>query len=118
MGTATQIVFILYALLVAAAGFGTIGKRAKDEDLRRGMAILAFLWGLFTIAFVIWWDPADTIAMYAKFAVIGLMWIPWLLDLRYLGSKELKPPTIGDAMLTAGLHVARIGLVLGFWTLY
>lgn len=118
MGTATQITFVLYCVLVAALGFGAVGKQAKVEDLRTGMAILAFLYGVFTVAFLIWWDTPDTTAMYAKLAVIGLLWVPWLFDLRYLGKKELKTPTTGDALMTAGLHVARIGLVLGFWVLY
>lgn len=117
METATQIVFILYSLLTAAATFAGIDRTHEYADFRRGMAILVWMYGIFTIAFMIWWVPTNLVEMIALYTTIGLMWVPWLSALPYLSGKKWKsnPATVTGAALNAALIAARVGLVVGFW---
>lgn len=117
MATATQITFILYSLLLASITFAGVDRDHTYEDFRRGMAILVWLHGIFTIAFLLWWVPANLVEMIALCTVIGSLWAPWLLCLPYLNREKWKPKTatVKDAVLNAAVTALRIGLVVGFW---
>jgi hypothetical protein len=116
MDVVTQIVFILYGVLTIAGGYALVGKESEYDNLRSGFALLAFLNSLFTIAFLIWWDPATFAESVARWSVIGLMWAPFLIDLRRINQKP-EPITIGGALSSTVLMAARVGLVLAFWVL-
>lgn len=120
MDVATQIVFILYFVLLTAAGFGFVGKDPSeyDEDAtnRKGFAFLTFMYAVFTVAFLLWWDPASAAESAARWASIGLLWVPLMFDLREINRKP-KMLTINDALTSTALNATRVGLVLGFWVL-
>jgi hypothetical protein len=120
MDVATQIVFILFFVLVTAAGFGIVGKDPSEYDRdatnRKGFAFLTFLYAVFTIAFLLWWEPATAAESAARWATIGLLWVPLLFDVREINRKP-KMPTLTDALTSAALNATRVGLVLGFWVL-
>ena len=116
MDVATQIVFIGYMLLITSAGFTFVGKPSQSDNLRSGFAILAFLYGIFTIAFLIWWDPANLSESIARWLTIGLLWVPFLVDLPKINRKP-QVVTVGAALQSAVLNAIRVGLVLAFWVL-
>lgn len=120
MDVATQIVFILYMVLMTAANFSFVGKDPSelDEDVtnRKGIAILTFLYAVFTLAFLLWWNPATTAESAARWSSIGLLWVPLLLDMREINRKP-KMPTLSEAITSAALNATRVGLVLAFWVL-
>lgn len=116
MDVATQIVFITYSLLMLGVSFTLIGKEPEDDNLRSGFGILAFLYGLFTVAFLIWWEPVNTVESVARWATIGLMWVPFMVDLPKINNKP-KTPTTLDVLQSAVLNLTRVALVLVFWVL-
>lgn len=120
MDTATQSAFILYMVLSTAANFGFVGMDPKElddiENNRKGFAIMTFLHGLFTVAFLIWWNPASAAESAARWASIGLLWVPLAFDLPKINHKP-EIPTATDALTTAALNATRVGLVLTFWVL-
>lgn len=120
MAIATQIVFILYSLLIAASTFAEVGRVPEYADYRRGMAILAWMYGIFTIAFLLWWQPVNLVETIALCTTLTLMWVPWAVGLPYLNREKKwnpKPKTVFAAIVSGALNAARIGLVLGFWVL-
>lgn len=117
MDTATQACFIILHLMVAASIFSRIGKSFDGTNQYRAMAWGAFIHGLFTIAFLLWWDTSDLPSMIGKIALLALMWLPWIYDLADIHNPP-KPVTLKSATMSALICAARIGLVLGFWTLY
>ena len=117
MGTATQIVFISFHLLAISVGFATIGRTPEGDNRYNGTGKTAFLYGMFTIAFLLWWNPADLVALIAMIAAIGLLWIPWIIGLADI-HRPYTAITLKSATRGALLCAARIGVVLGFWTLY
>ena len=117
MVIAIQIVFILFHLLIIAIAFGLIGKDPHTPSRYKATGQAAFILGVFTLAFLIWWDTPDTITLYAKIAAIALLWLPWIYDLADI-HKPAEPITLKSATIGALIAAARIGLVLGFWTLY
>lgn len=120
MDVATQIVFILYFVLMTAAGFGFVGKDPSelgdDATNRKGFAFLTFLYSVFTLAFLLWWDPASAAESVARWSSIGLLWVPLLFDIREINRKP-KMTTTTDALTSAALNATRVGLVLGCWVL-
>jgi hypothetical protein len=114
MDTAILIVHTSLFLLLGAFNFALIGKQPESLDRRSGTAITAFLYGMFTIAFVIWWDTPDTASMLAKYGIIAFMWLPWLLDLPNI-NKPYSTFKTWQAVVGAALIGARIGVVLAFW---
>ena len=117
VATATQIVFIILHLLLAWAGFAQIGKGEGVPNRYRIMANSALSYGIFTIAFMLWWDTPDMISLIAKIAAIAIMWLPWIIDLADI-HRPTENVTLKAATIAALICAARIGLVLGFWTLY
>ena len=117
MGTATQIVFIGFHLLVIGLGFAAIGRALEGDNRYKGTGQTAFLYGMFTIAFLLWWNPADLIALIARIVAIGLLWVPWIIGLADI-HRPYTAITLKSATRGALLCAARIGVVLGFWTLY
>lgn len=117
METLTQIVFIGYHLLIMGMGFGYIGRTPEGENRYTGTGITAALYGMWTVSFLLWWEPADMVSMIAMIVSIGLLWAPWLYDLPEI-HKPYPVVTLGTATRGALICAARIGLVLGFWTLY
>lgn len=117
MDIVTQILFIGYALLNGASAFATVGRKPSYVDFRRGMSLLVWIFGLFTIAFLLWWDPATIAETIAMWATITLMWLPWLIGLPNLASQtwDPQPTTVRGAVLNMIIAAVRIGLVLGFW---
>jgi hypothetical protein len=113
-----QTVFILFHLIVIATAFGLIGKEPHpDSNKYKATGHAAFIHGIFTLAFLIWWDTPDVISMWAKIALIALLWIPWVYDLADI-HKPQEPLTLKQVTIGTLLTSARIGVVLGFWTLY
>lgn len=117
MDVVTQIGFIGYHLLMLGMGFGLIGRTAEGENRYAGAGLMTFLYGAWTVSFLLWWEPADMIAMIAMIVTLGLLWGPWLYDLPDI-HKPYSKITLGDAVRNALVCSARIGLVLGFWVLY
>jgi hypothetical protein len=113
-----QTVYILFNLLIIATAFGLIGKEpAADANKYKATGQTAFIHGIFTVAFLIWWDTPDTVSLYAKIAAIALMWLPWIYDLADI-HKPAEPITLKSATIGALIMIARTGVVLGFWVLY
>lgn len=118
MVTTIQAVYILFHLVIIATSFGLIGKEPpEDSNKYKATGQTAFIHGVFTLAFLIWWDTPDMVSLYAKIAAITLMWVPWIIDLADI-HKPAEPITLKSATIGALICAARIGLVLGFWTLY
>lgn len=117
MEALTQIVFIGYHLLTIGIGFGLIGRTVEDTSRYTGVGLTAFLYGMWTVSFLLWWDPADMVSMIAMIVSIGLLWGPWIIDLPDI-HKPYPVMTLRIATQGAFICAARIGLVLGFWTLY
>jgi hypothetical protein len=118
MDAVVQTVFILFNLIIIATAFGLIGKEpATDTSKYKATGQTAFIHGIFTIAFLIWWDTPDLVSLFAKIALIALMWFPWIYDLADI-HKPSEPITLKSATIGTLITSARIGLVLGFWTLY
>ena len=117
MAVAVQIAFILFHLLVVGVAFGLIGKEPENPSKYKATGQTAFIHGVFTIAFLIWWDTPDVISMWAKIALIALLWLPWIYDLADI-HKPQEPLTLKQVTIGTLLTSARIGVVLGFWTLY
>jgi len=113
MNIAILIVHTALWLLLGAFSFTLIGKQS-DSDRRTGVAILAWLNGIFTIAFVFWWDTPDTASLIAKYSIIGFMWITWLISLPNI-NKPYPVAKLSTTVLGAALIAARIGVVLAFW---
>lgn len=116
MDVVTQIVFITYSLIMLASGFMLVGKKPQYDNLRQGFAILTVLYGFFTIAFLIWWEPVTLVEGAARWVSIGLMWGPFLIDFPKMNHKP-HVITAGEALSSAALNVIRLGLVLTFWVL-
>ena len=117
MGTAVQICFISYHLLLIGFGFGYIGRAPEGDNRYSGTGISAFLHGMWTIGFLLWWDPTDLVSLTGMFVSIALLWVPWIIDLADI-HKPYPAITLKSAVTGSLLAAARIGLVLGFWTLY
>jgi len=113
MDTAILIVHTTLWLLLGAFSFTLIGKQ-QTGDRRAGVSILAWLNGIFTIAFAIWWDTPDMASMIAKYSVIAFMWIMWLLSLPNI-NKPYPVPRLWSTAIGAALIAARIAVVLAFW---
>ncbi len=117
MVTTIQTVYILFNVLVIATAFGLIGKEPTAENRYKATGQTAFIHGVFTIAFLIWWDTPDMVSLLAKIALIALLWLPFIVDLADIHEAPetitLKSATIGSLIM-----VARTGVVLGFWVLY
>lgn len=77
------------------------------------------MYGIFTVAFLVWWVPTSLVEMIAMYATIGLMWVPWLIAVPYLGRKKWnpQPATVTGAVGNVVLTAIRVGLVVGFWIL-
>lgn len=116
MDHAVQTVFILLNLLTFAMCIAAIGRTGEGRK-HSTIAFSGFTHGLFTLAFLIWWDTPDNFALYGKIAAIGLLWLPWLIDLTQIG-KPWQQVTVQTAAIACTITAARIGVVLGFWTLY
>lgn len=112
-----QTVFILFNLLIIATAFGLIGKDPDAPNRYKATGQTAFIHGVFTLAFLIWWDTPDTVSLYAKIAAIALMWLPWIYDLADI-HKPAEAITLKSATIGTLIMIARIGVVLGFWVLY
>lgn len=118
MVTTIQTVFILFNLLVIATAFGLIGKEPHpDSNKYKATGHAAFIHGVFTLAFLIWWDTPDMITLGAKIALIALMWLPWIIDLADI-HRPTEAITLKSATIGTLITIGRIGLVLGFWVLY
>jgi hypothetical protein len=118
VATAVQAVFIIFNLLIISTAFGLIGKEpAADASKYKATGQTAFIHGIFTIAFLIWWDTPDLVSLYAKIAAITLLWLPWIYDLADI-HKPAEPITLKSATIGALIMIARTGVVLGFWVLY
>lgn len=117
MGTAAQIVFIGCHIYLIGYGFSIIGKPSTAPNRHFGTGVSASLYSLFTIAFLIWWDIPDPTALIGMIAAITLMWGPWIYDLPEI-HKPYPIQTLKNALIGALICTARIGVVLGFWTLY
>ena len=118
MAATIHTVFILFHLIVIATAFGLIGKEpSKDSNKYKATGQTAFIHGIFTLAFLIWWDTPDMITLGAKIALIALMWLPWIIDLADI-HKPAEAITLKGATIGTLLTIGRIGLVLGFWVLY
>jgi hypothetical protein len=113
MDTAILIVHTLLWLLLGAFSFTLVGKQ-PEGDRRAGVAIVAWLNGIFTIAFLIWWDTPDLNSMIAKYSIIGFMWITWLLSLPGI-NKPYPVTRLWTTTIGAALIAARIAVVLAFW---
>lgn len=113
-----QTVFILFSLVVIATAFGMIGKEPPaNSDKYKATGQTAFILGIFTIAFLIWWDTPDMITLGAKIALIVLLWLPFIIDLANI-HEPAEAITLKSATIGAALMIARMGIVLGFWVLY
>jgi len=119
MDTATFIqgVYILFNLYIVSVSFRLIGRQPENTSRYKATGQSAFIHGLFTLAFLIWWDTTDLISLSAKIAAIGLMWLPWIYDLADI-HKPAAPLTLKIVTIGTLIQCARIGLVLGFWVLY
>lgn len=117
MVTTIQAVYILFHLLIIATAFGLIGKDPNTPNRYKATGQTAFIHGVFTLAFLVWWDTPDTVSLYAKIAAITLMWVPWIIDLADI-HKPADPITLKAATIGALICAARMGVVLGFWVLY
>lgn len=118
MAAAIQTVFILLHLIVIATAFSLIDKEPHPNSTRyKAVGQTAFTHGIFTLAFLIWWDTPDMISMWAKIALIALLWLPWIYDLADI-HKPQEPLTLKQVTIGTIITSARIGLVLGFWVLY
>lgn len=113
MDIAILIVHTTLWLLLGAFSFTLIGKPVQG-DRRAGVAITAWLNGIFTIAFVFWWDTPDTASLIAKYSIIGFMWITWLIGLPNI-NKPYPVAKLWTTALGAALIAARIGVVLAYW---
>jgi hypothetical protein len=114
MDIAILIVHTSLLLLLGAFNFALIGKQPESTDRRSGTAITAFLYGMFTIAFMLWWDTPDLLSLCAKYFMIGLMWVPWLLDLPNI-DKPYRVFTTSVVVLASIFIAVRIAVVLAFW---
>jgi hypothetical protein len=118
MDAIVQTVFILFNLCVIATAFGLIGKEPPvDSSKYKATGQTAFIHGIFTVAFLIWWDTPDTVSLAAKTALIALMWLPWIFDLADI-HKPAAAITLKNATIGTLVTIARTGIVLGFWVLY
>lgn len=117
MDILVQFVYILFNLFIIYVVFEMIGEKPKTSSKYKAAGQAAFIHGVFTLAFVIWWDTPDMVSLIAKIAAIALMWLPWIYDLADI-HKPAERVTLKSAMIGALLQASRIGLVLGFWTLY
>lgn len=117
MVTTIQTVYILFNVLVIATVFGLIGKEPAAENRYKATGQAAFIHGIFTVAFLIWWDTPDPVSLYAKIAMIALLWVPWIYDLADI-HKPTEAVTLKSATIGTLITAARIGVVLGFWVLY
>lgn len=117
MDIAVQIFFIGYHMLLIGFGFGYIGRTPEGENRYSGTGVTAFLHGMWTIGFLLWWNPADLVSLIAMIAAIGLLWVPWIIDLADI-HKPYPAITLKSATSGALLCAVRIAVVLGFWTLY
>lgn len=117
MAAIIQTVFIVLNLLAISVAFGIIGKEPQTSSKYRATGQTAFIHGLFTLAFLIWWDTTDMVSLIAKIALIALLWFPWIYNLADI-HKPAEPITLKRATIGTLITAARIGLVLGFWTLY
>jgi hypothetical protein len=113
-----QTIYILFNLIIIATAFGLVGKApAADANKYKATGQAAFIHGIFTVAFLIWWDTPDLISLYAKIAAIALLWFPWIYDLADI-HKPAEAITLKSATIGTLITIARIGVVLGFWVLY
>lgn len=110
-----QTVFILWNLLIFAMCIAAIGRTGEGRK-HSTLAFTAFTHGLFTLAFLLWWETPDDLSLYAKIAAIGLLWLPWLGDLTQI-NKPWQQVTLKTVLIANTITVARIGVVLGFWVL-
>jgi hypothetical protein len=118
MDAIVQTVFILFNLVIIATAFGMIGKEPPvDSSKYKATGQAAFIHGIFTVAFLIWWDTPDLVSLIAKIALIALMWLPWIVDLADI-HKPSKAITLKSATIGTLIMIARTGIVLGFWVLY
>jgi len=114
MDIATLIVHTLFYLLIGAVNFTLIGKQPEGENRHTGASVTAFVYGAFTIAFMLWWDTPDMASTIAKYGMVAFMWLPWLLDLKNL-NKPYHVFTTRQVVLASLFIAARIGVVLAFW---
>jgi hypothetical protein len=117
MVTTIQTVYILFNLVIIATAFGLVGKEPASPSKYKAFGQAAFIHGLCTVAFLIWWDTPDLLSLCGKSALLGMMWIPWIIDLADI-HKPQEPVTLAQATIGTLITSARIGLVLGFWVLY
>lgn len=113
MDIAILIVHTALWLLLGTFSFTLIGKEVKG-DRRAGVAITACLNGVFTIAFMLWWDTPDTASLIAKYSLIGFMWATWLLSLHGI-NKPYPVAKLWTTLLGSAIIAARIGVVLTYW---
>lgn len=117
MSTAVQVCFIGYHLLLIGLSFGYIGRTPEGGNRYSGTGASAFLHGMWTIGFLLWWNPTDLVQLVAMIASIALLWGPWIIDLPDI-HKPYPAVTLKNATTGSLLCAVRIGVVLGFWTLY
>jgi len=114
MDTAILIVHTGLYLLLGAFSFTLIGKAPEGDNRRSGYALTAWLNGIFTIAFMLWWDTPDMASLIAKYSIIAFMWVPWLLGLPNI-NKPYQPFKLWTTVVGVAFIAARIGVVLAFW---
>lgn len=117
MVTTIQTVYILFNLLVIGTAFGLIGKEPTAESRYKGVGQTAFIHGIFTVAFLIWWDTPDMVSLIAKIGMIALLWLPWIIELADI-HKAPEKITLKSATIGSLVMIARTAVVLGFWVLY
>jgi hypothetical protein len=114
MDTAILIVHTTLYLLLGAFNFALIGRQPEGDNRRSGTASAAFLYGLFTIAFMLWWETPDLTSLCAKYFMLGFMWVPWLIDLKDI-NKPYRVLTTVTVVLASVFIAIRIAVVLAFW---
>jgi len=114
MDTAILTVHTTLYLVLGAFNFVLVGRQPEGGNRRSGTAMAAFLYGLFTITFMLWWETPDLTSLCAKYFMIGFMWIPLLIDLKNI-NKPYRVLTIGTVVLASVFIAVRIGVVLAFW---
>lgn len=112
-----QTVYVLFNLFVIATAFGLIGKEPTAENRYKAAGQTAFIHGVFTLAFLIWWDTPDTVTLIAKIGLIALLWLPFIVDLADI-HKSPETITLKSATIGSLIMVARTAVILGFWILY